>query len=275
MLFLRRLGRALRRVIPRMGLFAQALAFNLFLTVFPLLLLFVSLLAGSRDASSVIEEILRDRWMLPQGSRDLIFTYLHQHSVHSTKWITIGLVGTLLGGTQCMNVLLESFRAMEASGRRPPFWRQQLEAMGLLALAIVPALTEILLTVSGRLVRRWLARVLGLPSGAQIFWIIFAAVTAWFFAVLILALLYRAGQPCVHKFRDGLPGAYLATVFWVLANVLFGAYMGRTPYGPVYGGFAAIIGLLVWLQLSTLVVFLGAAFNAEILGAPVERRRNQ
>jgi membrane protein len=268
MLFLRRLGRALRRVFPRAGLYAQALAFNLFLTVFPLLLLFVSLLAGSRDASSVIEELLRDRLMLPKGSRDIIFTYLHQRSIHSGKWITIGLIGTLLAGTQCMSVLLESFRAMEAHSRRPPFWRQHLEAMGLLALAIVPSLTEVMLTVSGRLVRRWLARQFGLPAVMQIFWIVFAAVTAWFFAVLILTLLYRAGQPCVRRFRDGLPGAVLATVFWVIANVLFGAYMSRTPYGPIYGGLAAIIGLLVWLQLSTLVVFLGAAYNAEALGAP-------
>jgi uncharacterized BrkB/YihY/UPF0761 family membrane protein len=44
--------------------------------------------------------------------------------------------------------------------------------------------------------------------------------------------------------------------------------MTRTPYGPIYGGLAAIIGLLVWLQLSTLVVFLGAAYNAEKLGVP-------
>jgi membrane protein len=268
MRFLHRLGRAVRRVFPRAGLYAQALAFNLFLTVFPLLLLFVSLLAGSRDASSVIEEILRDRWMLPKGSRDLLFGYLHQHAVHSTKWITIGLVGTLLAGTQCMSVLLESFRTMEADSRRPPFWRQHLEAMGLLALAIIPSLTEIMLTVSGRLVRRWLAREFGLPALLQVFWIVFAAVTAWVFAVLILTLLYRAGQPCVRKFRDGLPGAVLATISWVITNVLFGAYMTRTPYGPVYGGLAAIIGLLVWLQLSTLVVFLGAAFNAETLGAP-------
>ncbi len=271
MRFLRRVGRSVRRVFPRAGLYAQALAFNLFLTVFPLMLLFVSLLAGSRDASSVIEEILRDRWMLPKGSRDILFTYLHQHAVHSTKWITIGLVGTLLAGTQCMSVLLESFRLMEASTRRPSFGRQYLQSMGLLALAIVPSITEIMITVSGRLVRRWLAREFAVPAGIQIFWIVFAAVTAWLFAVLILTLLYRAGQPCVHRFRDGLPGAMLATVCWVLANVLFGAYMTRTPYGPVYGGLAAIIGLLIWLQLSTMVVFLGAAYNAEKLGAPQPR----
>jgi uncharacterized BrkB/YihY/UPF0761 family membrane protein len=31
----------------------------------------------------------------------------------------------------------------------------------------------------------------------------------------------------------------------------------------VYGGLAAVIGLLVWMQISAVVVFLGAAWNAE------------
>jgi membrane protein len=257
----------LRRVFPRAGLYAQALAFNLFLTVFPLLLLVVSLLAGSRGASNALEELLRDRWMLPASSRDIIFPYLHQQHVNPGKWLAIGLIGTILAGTQCMTVLLESFRMMEGADRRP-FWKQLLQAFVLLCLALVPALAEVVVTVFGRLVRIWLARHYGLPPFLQVFWIVFAAVTAWLFAVLILALLYRAGQPCIRRFRDGLPGAVLATAFWVGANVLFGAYMTRTPYGPVYGGLAAIIGLLVWLQLSTLVVFVGAAFNAEMLGVP-------
>jgi len=264
---LRSIGRALRRVFPRTGIYAQALAFNLFLTVFPLLLLAVSLLAGSRGASAALEEMLRDRWMLPASSRDVIFPYLHAHHVNPGRWLIIGLVGTILAGTQCMAVLLESFRMMEGAGRRP-FWRTSIQALGLLCLALVPALAEIVFTVFGRAVKTWLAKQLGLPQFMAVFWVVFAAVAAWLFAVLILALLYRAGQPCIKQFREGLPGAVLATAFWALANVLFGAYMSRTPYGPVYGGLAAIIGLLVWLQLSTMVVFVGAAFNAETLGVP-------
>ncbi|HMD31464.1 MAG TPA: YihY/virulence factor BrkB family protein [Candidatus Acidoferrales bacterium] len=254
-------------MFPRGGLYAQALAFNLFITVFPLLLLCVTLLAGSRGASSALEELLRDRWMLPASSRDIIFPYLHQHTTNPGRWLLIGLIGTILAGTQCMGVLLESFRMMEGVGRKS-FWKQFLQSIGLLCLALVPALAEVVVTVFGRVVRLWIARQFGLPPFLQIFWIVLAAVTAWFFAVLILGLLYRAGQPCIRTFREGLPGAVLATVLWVCSNVLFGAYMARTPYGPVYGGLAAIIGLLVWLQLSALVVFVGAAYNLEKLGVP-------
>jgi uncharacterized BrkB/YihY/UPF0761 family membrane protein len=31
----------------------------------------------------------------------------------------------------------------------------------------------------------------------------------------------------------------------------------------VYGGLAAVIGLLVWMQISAIIVFFGAAWNAE------------
>ena len=123
MQLLRRIGRALRRVFPRAGLYAQALAFNLFLTLFPVLLLVVSLLAGSRAASFALEELLRDRWMLPASSRDVIFPYLHQHNVNPGRWLIIGLIGTILAGSQCMSVLLESFRMMEGAARRT-FWNR-------------------------------------------------------------------------------------------------------------------------------------------------------
>jgi membrane protein len=60
-----------------------------------------------------------------------------------------------------------------------------------------------------------------------------------------------------------MPGAVLATLIWWLVDILFGVYVRRVPYSIVYGGLAAVIGLLIWMQLSAIVIFLGAAWNAE------------
>jgi membrane protein len=38
----------------------------------------------------------------------------------------------------------------------------------------------------------------------------------------------------------------------------------KMPYGIIYGGLAAVIGLLIWMELSTVIIFLGAAWNAEL-----------
>jgi uncharacterized BrkB/YihY/UPF0761 family membrane protein len=47
-------------------------------------------------------------------------------------------------------------------------------------------------------------------------------------------------------------------------DVQFGVYVRRVPYSVVYGGLAAVIGLIIWMQLSAVIVFLGAAWNAEL-----------
>ena len=64
--------------------------------------------------------------------------------------------------------------------------------------------------------------------------------------------------------RNVLPGAMVATLLWWVVDVLFGVYVRRVPYGVVYGGLAAVIGLIIWMQLSAVIVFLGAAWNAEL-----------
>ena len=60
-----------------------------------------------------------------------------------------------------------------------------------------------------------------------------------------------------------LPVTAAATILWWGVNLLFGLYVRKMPYGLVYGGVAAAIGLLVWMEFSAMIVFLGAAWNAE------------
>ena len=64
--------------------------------------------------------------------------------------------------------------------------------------------------------------------------------------------------------RNVLPGAMVATLLWWLVDVLFGVYVRWVPYSVVYGGLAAVIGLIIWMQLSAVIIFLGAAWNAEL-----------
>jgi uncharacterized BrkB/YihY/UPF0761 family membrane protein len=38
----------------------------------------------------------------------------------------------------------------------------------------------------------------------------------------------------------------------------------KVPYSVVYGGLAAVIGLMIWMNISAMIIFLGAAWNAEL-----------
>jgi membrane protein len=85
-------------------------------------------------------------------------------------------------------------------------------------------------------------------------------VLAW----LALTVIYRVARPREDSLRNVMPGALVATLLWWLVDVVFGFYVRRVPYSVVYGGLAAVIGLIIWMHLSALIIFLGAAWNAEM-----------
>ena len=60
-----------------------------------------------------------------------------------------------------------------------------------------------------------------------------------------------------------LPGSVVATVLWVFVTVLFGWYLRRyANYNVIYGSVGTAIALLIWLYLVSMVVLVGAEFNA-------------
>jgi membrane protein len=95
------------------------------------------------------------------------------------------------------------------------------------------------------------------------FWMFALSLLAMLLAMLVLALIYWVARRRSTTWRSILPGAAAATILWWTVNLLFGAYVRKMHYGPVYGGLAAVFGLMVWMEFSVMIVFLGAAWNAE------------
>jgi membrane protein len=95
-------------------------------------------------------------------------------------------------------------------------------------------------------------------------WNFFFPAAAMVLAWLALTVIYRVARPREDSLRNVMPGALVATLLWWLVDVVFGFYVRRVPYSVVYGGLAAVIGLIIWMHLSALIIFLGAAWNAEM-----------
>jgi membrane protein len=134
----------------------------------------------------------------------------------------------------------------------------------LLLATIAPLLGAAVLGVLGKPLRRWIANEVGKHAMLQGWWNLFFPAVAMVLAMTALTVIYRVARPQEDSMRNVLPGAMVATLLWWLVDVLFGVYVRRVPYGIVYGGLAAVIGLIIWMQLSAVIIFLGAAWNAEL-----------
>jgi membrane protein len=260
----RKLIRAFGRVFPDCVTLSQAVAFNMFLAFFPLLLLALGLLGGTSLFPEAIREIPnRLMAILPPGSARVVTEYFVRKTVHPGRWILLGLAGTLLAGTQTMVGLMEGFRVIEGDLIETGYWRRQVRALGLLCLTIVPMLIVVVLTVFGKQMRAWLILKTASPNLSHYLEWIAYAVFVFVLAMAVLVLLYRIGRPGHPGLMPLLPGAVVATIFWWVMDVSFGFYVRKMPYDAMYRGLASAIGLLIWMFLAAMIVLLGAAYNAE------------
>jgi membrane protein len=258
------LFRGFTRVFPDCMTLSQAIAFNMFLAFFPMLLLVLGILSSKDSFHGAVRELPeRLRLILPPGSEDVVVQYFTRKGVHPWKWFLLGLGGTLLAGSQVMAGLIEGFRIIEADEFRQSYWRIQARALLLLLLTIVPSLVVIILTVFGKQARTWLIYQFGLAVLIRALAFIFQVGLVFGLSMIVLVLLYRIGRPGHQGYMQVLPGAAIATVLWWVVDIVFGLYVRKMPYNVVYGGLAAAIGLLLWMYLTAIVVLWGAAYNAE------------
>jgi membrane protein len=256
--------RGLGRIFPDCITLSQAIAFNMFLAFFPVLLFFLGVLSSTAYFHNAVREIpQRLTTILPPGSDQIVVQYFVRRGLHPLKWMALGLAGALLAGSQVMVGFIEGFRLIEGDLLRLSFWRLYIRSTILLSLTSAPFLAVVVLTVFGKQARGWLIKRIGLST--LIHALGFAAYVAIVFllAMCVLVVMYRFGRPGERSYREVLPGALVATVLWWAADISFGFYVRKMPYDVVYGGLAAAIGLLLWMYLTTIVVLVGAAYNAE------------
>jgi len=253
------------RVFPRTSMIAQAIAFNLFLAFFPTLLIAVGLATSPIGGRTALFDLISDLTsFLPPGSQQIVSEFLVKRGPEAWKWALVGLGGTLLAGTQVMRLLMEGIHTIYGDRERPGFFTRQLRALLLLILTIAPLLVAAILGVFGRPLRQWLGSEFGRDATVQTWWAVFFHGVAILLAMIAVTIIYRWARPKEQTLGSVIPGAMIATLLWWVADLGFGFYVRKMPYGIIYGGLAAVIGLLIWMELSTVIIFLGAAWNAEL-----------
>jgi len=263
--FLRRAYGMFVRVFPRCSVISQAIAFNLFLAFFPALLIAVAL-ATSRigGRTSLFDLIGGLTQFLPPGSQAIVSEFLVKRGPDAWKIAALGWTGTLLAGSQVMKLVMQGIHIIYGDTEKLGFVHRQVRGLMLLLATIAPLLGAAVLGVLGRPLRRWITHEVGKHGILQGWWNFFFPAAAMVLAMLALTVIYRVARPREDRMRNVLPGAMVATLLWWLVDVLFGVYVRRVPYSVVYGGLAAVIGLIIWMQLSAVIIFLGAAWNAEL-----------
>jgi membrane protein len=242
---------------------SQAVAFNMFLAFFPTLLFGLGLLSKSLQSENGPEIAARLSAILPPGSWQLVSDFLLRRDVNPLYWTIFGAVGALLVGSQVIKLIMEGISVIYRDPRRHSFLGRQLRGLVLFSVTFVVWVVAVALSVFGGLLAQWITHRGGPSPWVRGLMKVTLTLAAMVLVMFLLTLIYRVARPGSPGWKTFVPGAVMATILWSGANLLFGVYVKRMQYGPVYGGLAAAIGLMVWMEFSAMIVFWGAAWNAE------------
>lgn len=254
---------------------AKASAYSCMLSFFPALLVLGAVLASSQRFEIYVREIsyVLGR-MLPAGSSTAI------HYLRSTDDRPIGFLITtsLLTVWLASGVVVSWMEGFRNAYQLPKVWslvRERAIGCALVILAGIPmTIATILVAFGGQIESRAMA-LMGHRLGPLI--LLMAAGIRWLLAILtsiaVIAVIYHNAVPRTQRWHSVLPGAGLATGLWFGATVLFGWYVNRSAeYSRIYGPVAAGIALLIWMFLISVIVLVGAEFNALLFPRVVPRR---
>jgi membrane protein len=133
----KKLFRTLSRVFPQCGMVSQAVAFNMFLAFFAVLLTALSVMKSSLEGKGGQEVAMRISAILPPGSWQLISAYVLRQKVNAWYLALIGWIGTLLVGTQLMKLIIKGIELIYGDHGTHSFLGRQIRGLLLFSLASV------------------------------------------------------------------------------------------------------------------------------------------
>ncbi len=264
--FLRLLRLALWRAFQHDAFsIAKASAYSSILTFFPALLVVGSVLATWRKGGPYIREISYAlSRILPAGS-NAAMNFLRSATDRPVSLLITASLLTLWTASGVMISWMEGFRRCYELPKGWGLVQERLIAFLLVIFALLPMTFATLLVALGSKVETsilfYTAREFSpyiLVMWGSIRWLI-ATLTS----IAVIALIYHHAVPRTQPWHSVLPGATLATAMWFSVTLLFGFYLKHyADYSLIYGSLGAAIALLVWMYMVSLVVLVGAEFNA-------------
>ena len=260
------LGHALHQFHEN-DLFTSSAAMSYFglMALFPALLL---MLAISNQIAAGTELLTHAVDVYPGSGKFLRETIGSLNSIGPGGIITC-IVLVLWAGSWVFSVIERALNRIWGAAPRT-FWHGRALTIGMIAIVGLLLASSVMLTsvlivlrdIAGRLSPRQVARYPVLLSVGSVAWQgIFAAVS-FLITVALFVVVYRFMPKAEVTLRDTLPGAVLGGLLWELAKYVFALTLSYLHYDQIYGSVGAVVAVLTWSYVSSLILLFGAQLSA-------------
>lgn len=245
---------------------SAGIAFYFFLAIFPAIIAAINIYSLILEPAQIREQFMALKEMLPAQAYQIISGILEpmvNQSNNTLGWsLVISTLISLWSANKGMTALFEGLNIAYDEQDDRGFIKKTAITLFYTIGAIILGLISLLVLVF------FPAYVdeLGLTPGLESM----ISYARW----LVIALLFITGLGLLYKnapdrddpkFSWASWGAILSTILWIGGSLLFSWYVNNFgSYDKVYGSFAAVIILMLWLFLTAFIILMGAELNGEM-----------
>ncbi|HEX8174573.1 MAG TPA: YihY/virulence factor BrkB family protein [Pyrinomonadaceae bacterium] len=248
-------------------LFTSAAAMSYFglLTLFPALLLILVMSNRLTAGSTMMAQIVQ----VYPGSADFLRGTVRSLQNLSTEIIISCAIVVLWAGSWVFSVIERALNRIWGTSSRT-FLHGRALTLGMigiigLLLSFSVLVTSVLLflqQMAERLPQRVLERVPWLAVSGSPFWQTIFAVVSILVTITLFVVVYRFMPNARVSVRDAMPGAVAGGLMWEAAKYIFAWSLHYFHYDQIYGSVGAVVAVLTWGYVSSLVLLFGAQLTA-------------
>lgn len=244
-------------------LFTSAAAMSYFglMTLFPALLLLLALSNQATAGTHMISQVVQ---IYPGSSKFLQETLKSLSNISTGVVITCAVV-VLWAGSWVFAVVERALNRVWGTTHRTFLHGRALTlamigivglllSLSVLATSVLVYLRE----VAGRLSPRQLENYTVLSTAGSLFWQIVFAVVSLAITFSLFAIVYKFMPNAYVSVRDTIPGAVIGGLLWEASKYGFAWSLNYFHYDQIYGSVGAVVAVLTWSYVSSLVLLFGA-----------------
>ena len=254
---------------------ANGVAYNFILATFPTIIFLFTLIPYITDSFPQISQagimlFLKD--YMPTTVYDATSgTVLDIVSKQRGGLLTFGFIFALYLATNGMLALMRTFNACYQTIENRGFFKMRFISLGLTLLLAGVLLSAVVLLVVGEIAINRVTLELADLSHMQLDHISLYGLLLLRFVVIFIVFFFTVSfiyyfGPAVHyNWKFFSVGSLLATLSCLAISYGFSFYITNFgSYNKVYGSIGALIALMVWIQLLTVVLLFGYEINASL-----------
>ena len=252
-------------------LFTSAAAMSYFglLTLFPGLLLLLVLSNQLVGSTALLSNMLTRVVQVYPGSAEFLRETVRSLSNIGPGIIVTCIIVVLWAGSWVFAVIERALNRIWGTTSRA-FLHGRALTLGMIGIAglllsvsvLVTSLLVFLQQLAARLPLRALERMTLLSTVTSAVWQSVFTLLSIVVTITLFALVYRFMPNAKVSVRDCLPGAVLGGCLWELSKYIFAWSLHYFHYDQIYGPVGAVVAVLTWGYVSSLILLFGAQLTA-------------